>query len=128
MVTAFEETDGDFVETINVFRQTVVEQEENVVFLNQLDNDANPNIHKLTTNPEVWEDTDGQIDIFVAAIGTGGTISGADAYLKSKNKAIQIIGIGPAVNSIAAVDNPDIIEITTASPMLTRLARYRMFI
>lgn len=71
MVAAFEETEGDFVETIKVFRETVVEQEENVVFLNQLDNDVNPNIHKLTTGPEIWEDTAGQIDIFVASIGTG---------------------------------------------------------
>lgn len=99
-----------------------------IYFFNQLDIDANPNIHKLTTNPEVRKDTDGQNDIFVAAIGTGGTVSGAGAYLKSKNKAIQIIGIGPAVNSIVTVNNPDIIEITTASPMLTRLARFRMFI
>lgn len=112
MVAAFEETDGDFVETIKVFRETVVDKEENVVFLNQLDNEANPNIHERTTGPEIWEDTAGQIDIFVAAIGTGGTISGVGAYLKSKNPAIQIIGVEPAINSIATVEQPDIIEIT----------------
>mgnify|MGYP000924396726 CR=1 FL=1 len=112
MVAAFEETDGDFVETIKVFRETVVDKEDNVVFLNQLDNEANPNIHERTTGPEIWEDTAGQIDIFVAAIGTGGTISGVGAYLKSKNPAIQIIGVEPAINSIATVEQPDIIEIT----------------
>ncbi|MFJ7663016.1 PLP-dependent cysteine synthase family protein [Lysinibacillus sp. NPDC097162] len=112
MVAAFEETNGDFVETSKVFRETVVDQEENVVFLNQLNNEVNPNIHERTTGPEIWEDTDGQIDIFVAAIGTGGTISGVSAFLKSKNPAIQIIGVEPAINSIATVDNPDIIEIT----------------
>lgn len=112
MVAAFEETDGDFVETIKVFRETVVDKDENVVFLNQLDNEANPNIHERTTGPEIWEDTAGQIDIFVAAIGTGGTISGVGAYLKSKNPAIQIIGVEPAINSIATVEQPDIIEIT----------------
>ncbi|TKI70083.1 cysteine synthase family protein [Lysinibacillus mangiferihumi] len=112
MVAAFEETDGDFVETIKVFRETVIDKEENVVFLNQLDNEANPNIHERTTGPEIWEDTAGQIDIFVAAIGTGGTISGVGAYLKSKNPAIQIIGVEPAINSIATVEQPDIIEIT----------------
>lgn len=112
MVAAFEETDGDFVETIKVFRENVVDKEENVVFLNQLDNEANPNIHERTTGPEIWEDTAGQIDIFVAAIGTGGTISGVGAYLKSKNPAIQIIGVEPAINSIATVEQPDIIEIT----------------
>ncbi|OEC00458.1 cysteine synthase [Lysinibacillus sphaericus] len=112
MVAAFEETDGDFVETIKVFRETVVDKEDNVVFLNQLDNEANPNIHERTTGPEIWADTAGQIDIFVAAIGTGGTISGVGAYLKSKNPAIQIIGVEPAINSIATVEQPDIIEIT----------------
>ncbi|MGE7841164.1 PLP-dependent cysteine synthase family protein [Lysinibacillus sp. NPDC093712] len=112
MVAAFEETNGDFVETSKVFRETVVDQEENVVFLNQLGNEVNPNIHERTTGPEIWEDTDGQIDIFVASIGTGGTISGVSAFLKSKNPAIQIIGVEPAINSIATVDNPDIIEIT----------------
>ncbi|MEK5332167.1 PLP-dependent cysteine synthase family protein [Lysinibacillus sp. FSL W8-0992] len=112
MVAAFEETNGDFVETSKVFRETVVDQEENVVFLNQLNNEVNPNIHERTTGPEIWEDTNGQIDIFVAAIGTGGTISGVSAFLKSKNPAIQIIGVEPAINSIATVDNPDIIEIT----------------
>lgn len=112
MVAAFEETDGDFVETIKVFKETVVDKDENVVFLNQLDNEANPNIHERTTGPEIWEDTAGQIDIFVAAIGTGGTISGVGAYLKSKNPAIQIIGVEPAINSIATVEQPDIIEIT----------------
>lgn len=113
MVAAFEETDGDFVETIKVFRETVVDKEDNVVFLNQLDNEANPNIHERTTGPEIWADTAGQIDIFVAAIGTGGTISGVGAYLKSKNPAIQIIGVEPAINSIATVEQPDIIEITS---------------
>lgn len=112
MVAAFEATDGDFVETIKVFRETVVDREEDVVFLNQLDNEVNPTIHERTTGPEIWDDTAGQMDIFVAAIGTGGTISGVGAYLKSKNPAIKIIGVEPSINSIATVDNPDIIEIT----------------
>ncbi|MGP7817221.1 PLP-dependent cysteine synthase family protein [Niallia sp. 01092] len=112
LVEAIEETDGDFVEVINVFRKAVVEKEENTVFLNQLGNEANPKVHRETTGPEIWEDTDGQVDILVATIGTGGTLSGAGAYLKSKNPNIKVVGVEPGIASIATLDNPDIVEIT----------------
>lgn len=62
----------------------------------QFTNPANPAIHRATTGPEVWEATEGAVDIFVAGVGTGGTLSGTGEYLKSKNPAIQVIAVEPA--------------------------------
>jgi cysteine synthase A len=74
----------------------ILQNTENAITLGQPANPNNPLAHEKTTGPEIWEDTDGAVDILVATVGTGGTISGAAKYLKEKNPKLQVIGVEPA--------------------------------
>lgn len=106
------ETNGDFVAAIHVLEEEVLSKEKDIYFVNQVGNPANPAIHESTTGPEIWDDTQGQIDILVACVGTGGTVSGAGKFLKSKNPNIKVVAVQPGPDSIPSDKNPTPEEIT----------------
>lgn len=79
---------------------------EGSFILSQFTNQANPEIHKNTTGPEIWEDLDGDVDIFVAGVGTGGTVTGVGEYLKSKNSNVKVVAVEPAGSPVLSKGTP----------------------
>ncbi len=110
------ETGGDFVAAIKALKEQVLDKEENIFFVDQCSNPANPGVHERTTGPEIWNDTDGNVDILVANVGTGGTVSGTGKYLKSKNPDLKVVAIQPGPDSLPSEANPAPEEITGVHP------------
>ncbi|WP_053959304.1 cysteine synthase A [Sulfobacillus thermosulfidooxidans] len=100
-------TPGKFGMVGAISRAAELEKEiPGAISLHQFENPANPEIHRMTTGPEIWEDTEGMVTAVVAGIGTGGTITGIAQYLKERNPAIDIIGVEPAESPVISGGNP----------------------
>ena len=113
--------------------ESLAKEIPNAIVAGQFVNPANPQAHELTTGPEIWEDTDGLVDVFVAGVGTGGTITGTGRYLKSQKSSIKVIGVEPAdspilsggkagahgLQGIGAGFIPDVLDVSLLDEVIT---------
>ncbi|MEW6260863.1 MAG: cysteine synthase A [Thermodesulfobacteriota bacterium] len=86
--------------------ETLLQQDPDSVFLNQFENPANPAVHERTTAPEIWEDMDARVDVLVAGVGTGGTITGCARVLKKRNPAIHVVAVEPVESPVISGGQP----------------------
>ena len=86
--------------------QELAAENENSFIPSQFTNAANPSAHRSTTGPEIWNDTDGKVDVFVAGVGTGGTVSGVGEYLKSQNPNVRVVAVEPAGSPVLSGEKP----------------------
>ena len=98
LIKKFIEMDGSPQSAMFALKE-MYDDKEGYVVLGQFANPANPAMHERTTGPEIWEDTDGKVDILVAAVGTGGTLTGCARYLKAQNPDLQVVAVQPGPNS-----------------------------
>ena len=86
--------------------EELAKEYENSFIPSQFENPANPEAHRQTTGPEIWNDTDGKVDYFVAGVGTGGTVTGVGEYLKSKNNEVKIVAVEPENSPVLSEGRP----------------------
>ncbi|HOI27638.1 MAG TPA: cysteine synthase family protein [Paludibacteraceae bacterium] len=117
IVESFEKNGPDFLAAVAALKVHLAKEKGlNYWFADQTSNPANPDIHRTTTGPEIWADTEGKVDIFVACVGTGGTVSGVGEYLKSQNPNVKIVAIQPTEDSFQSPERPNQEEITGVHP------------
>lgn len=102
---AMRETGGNFMAGLNALKEELRDRDD-LFYTDQCFNTSNPDVHRDTTGPEIWEDTDGTVDIIVASVGTGGTISGIGQYIKSKNPLVEIVAVEPDEDAMPHPDYP----------------------